>query len=116
MRGKMRRKERVRKKVIGTAERPRLSVFRSLKHISAQIVDDELGKTLAAVTSTSKEFRAASAGAKGKTAKGAEIGKAIARKAIEIGIKRVRFDRGGCAYHGRVRALAEAARKEGLEF
>ncbi|RPJ41776.1 MAG: 50S ribosomal protein L18 [Candidatus Latescibacterota bacterium] len=116
MQGRMRRKERVRKKVAGVAERPRLSVFRSLKHISAQIVDDELGKTLVAVTSTSKEFLAAAAGAKGKTAKSAVLGKAIAEKAIELGIKKVRFDRGGYAYHGRIRALAEAARKAGLEF
>jgi large subunit ribosomal protein L18 len=112
----MRRRRRVRKKVSGVAERPRLSVFRSLKHISVQIVDDDKGKTLAAATSTSKEFQAVAAKAKGKIAKSAELGKVIARKAIELGIRKVRFDRGGYAYHGRIRALAEAARKEGLEF
>jgi large subunit ribosomal protein L18 len=114
--GRLRRKARVRKKISGGADRPRLTVFRSLKHISAQIVDDERGRTLLSITSTSKEFQAAAAEAKGKTAKSAELGKTMARRAIEMGIRKVRFDRNGCAYHGRVRAFAEAARKEGLEF
>jgi large subunit ribosomal protein L18 len=112
----MRRRRRVRKKLSGSSDRPRLSVFRSLKHISVQIVDDERGTTIAAATSTSREFQAAAAKAKGKIAKSAELGKVIAKKAIELGIRKVRFDRGGYAYHGRIRALAEAARKEGLEF
>jgi large subunit ribosomal protein L18 len=116
MQGRLRRKARVRKKVVGDPSRPRLSVFRSLKHISAQIVDDEQGKTLVAVTSTSKEFAAAAKTGKGKLGRSAEVGKTIARLAIEKGIRKVRFDRGGYAFHGRIKALAEAARKEGLEF
>ncbi|MBN1827415.1 MAG: 50S ribosomal protein L18 [Candidatus Eisenbacteria bacterium] len=114
--GRLKRKHRVRKKVSGTPDRPRLSVFRSLKHMNAQLVDDEAGRTLVYATTTSKEFLAGSAEAKNKSERSALLGKILARKAIEQGIKQVRFDRGGYAYHGRVRALAEAARKEGLEF
>lgn len=114
--GRLKRKTRIRKKVIGDPTRLRLSVFRSLKHISAQIVDDEDGKTLVSATSTSKEFRSGLGDAKSKTEISAALGKIVAAKAVEKGISKVCFDRGGNAYHGRVKALADAARKEGLEF
>ena len=103
-----RRHFRVRKKVNGTSERPRLVIYRSLKHIYAQLVDDISHRTLMTVTD---------AGAEGKkTEKSAEVGKRIAEKAKEAGITRVVFDRGGYKYHGRVKALADAAREGGLEF
>lgn len=99
-----RRRARVRGKIRGTAERPRLSVFRSNKHISAQLIDDVEGGTLAAAL-----------GGAGVTAAG-EVGKILAEKASKLGIKKVVFDRGGYKYHGRVKALAEGARKGGLVF
>ena len=103
-----RRHFRVRKKVNGTSERPRLVIFRSLKHIYAQLVDDVSMKTLMTVTD---------AGAEGKkTEKSAEVGKRIAAKAKEAGITKVVFDRGGYKYHGRVKAVADGAREGGLEF
>ena len=106
------RHRRVRAKISGTAECPRLDVFRSNKHIYAQIIDDEAGRTLCAASSTTKDF-----GASGGNKEGAEmVGKAIAEKALALGIKNVVFDRGGYIYHGRVQALAEAARSAGLEF
>jgi len=114
--GRERRRRRIRKKIYGTSERPRLSVFRSLKHMTAQIVDDESRKTLVYMTTTSKEFETGAAEAKGKKARSALLGKLLGQKAVEMGIKQIRFDRGGYAYHGRVRALAEAAREQGLEF
>jgi large subunit ribosomal protein L18 len=114
--GRERRRRRVRKKVYGTAERPRLSIFRSLKHMTAQIVDDEARKTLVYATTTSKEFAAGAAEAKGKKARSALLGKMLGEKAVGMGIKQIRFDRGGYAYHGRIRALADAAREAGLEF
>ena len=104
-----RRHLRVRKKVTGTAERPRLVIFRSLKHISAQLVDDVARKTIATVTSTSIE------GGK-KTEKSTEVGKRIAAKAKDAGITKVVFDRAGYKYHGRVKAVADGAREGGLEF
>jgi len=104
-----RRHLRVRKKVTGTAERPRLVIFRSLKHISAQLVDDVARKTIATVTSTSID------GGK-KTEKSTEVGKRIAAKAKEAGITKVVFDRAGYKYHGRVKAVADGAREGGLEF
>jgi large subunit ribosomal protein L18 len=111
-------KLRIRKRVEGTAERPRLSVFRSVAHIYAQAIDDAAGTTLAAASSGEPSLRAAfSAGAKGGNLKGAEaVGKAIAERLQAKGIKQVVYDRSGFLYHGRVRALAEAARKAGLEF
>lgn len=104
-----RRHLRVRKKVTGTAERPRLVIFRSLKHISAQLVDDVARKTIATVTSTDMT------GGK-KTEKSTEVGKRIAAKAKDAGITRVVFDRAGYKYHGRVKAVADGAREGGLEF
>ena len=109
-----RRHLRVRKKVFGTPERPRLVVYRSLKHIYAQIIDDTIGHTLVAASSLDKEFPK---GKRGSNVEGARIvGELIGKKAIEKGIKKVVFDRGGYKYHGRVKALAEGARAAGLEF
>jgi len=116
------RRERIhlrqRKRIMGTKERPRLSVFRSVAHIYAQVIDDLSGQTLAAAASTDPKLKGAFAkGVRGGNLKGAEaIGKAIAERSIEKGIKRVVFDRGGFLYHGRIRAVADAARKAGLEF
>ena len=104
-----RRHLRVRKKVAGTADRPRLVIFRSLKHITAQIVDDTSGRTLMTVSSTDLTSGK-------KTEKSAEVGKRIAARAKDAGITRVVFDRAGYKYHGRVKALAEAARAAGLKF
>ena len=104
------RKFRTRRKIFGTMERPRLTVYRSLKHIYAQIIDDVDGKTLVAATSN----------AKGVTGTGVKIatavGEIIGKKAIEKGIKQVVFDRGARAYHGRIKALADGARSAGLKF
>ena len=104
---------RVRKKVFGTAERPRLSVFKSEKNIYAQVIDDINGVTLVAASSLDKEF-GESAGSNKDAAK--KVGELVAKKAIEKGIKVVVFDRGGYIYHGRVQELAEGAREAGLEF
>ncbi len=109
------RHARVRAKVSGTTERPRLAVRRSLKHIYAQIVDDVTGRSLAQVASTSEEVRA-KAGEGTKTDVSKIVGELIAAKAKEKGISSVVFDRGGYLYHGRVQAVAEAARSAGLEF
>lgn len=105
----------VRKKVYGTAERPRMAVFRSLNHIYAQIINDDLGTTLAAASSLDAEFKAAELS--GGNVEGAKkVGELVAKKALEQGIKQVVYDRGGSLYHGRVAALAEAAREAGLDF
>lgn len=111
-------KLRLRKRISGTAERPRLSVFRSVAHIYVQVIDDLAGKTLAAASSVEPALKGSWAkDVRGGNAKGAEaIGQAIAERAKEKGISRVVFDRGGFLYHGRIRAIAEAARKAGLEF
>jgi large subunit ribosomal protein L18 len=110
-----RRHRRIRRKVLGTPERPRLCVRRSLQHIYAQVVDDLGGRTLAAASSLTPAIRqACKSGA--KTAVAAVVGKEIARRAVEAGIQQVSFDRGGYKYHGRVRALADAAREGGLAF
>lgn len=102
---------RIRRRLRGTVERPRLAVFRSVKHIYAQVIDDEKGHTLASAASSEKT------GASGGNVAGAKaIGKLIAERAREKGIKAVVFDRGGYLYHGRVKALADAAREAGLEF
>lgn len=109
------RHARVRAKVKGTAERPRLSVFRSNKHLFVQIIDDEKGHTLVSVS----DLKKTKIGTKTKFLKikvAEKIGQEIAKKALEKGIKQVVFDRGGYAYHGRVKAVAEGARKGGLEF
>jgi large subunit ribosomal protein L18 len=110
-----RRRQRVRAKVKGTSERPRLSVARSLRHISAQVIDDEAGKTLVAASSLSKEIRdKVKSGGNVEAARA--VGRLLAEKAAKQNIRKVVFDRGGRIYHGRVKALAEGARKAGLEF
>jgi len=106
---------RVRTKVAGTSERPRLCVFRSLNHIYAQVIDDHSGRTLVAASSLDKTTRAQIKGGS-NVAAAKVIGKAIAERAKAAGIERVVFDRGGYKYHGRVQALAEAAREAGLKF
>jgi len=106
---RLKRRRRVRAKIIGTAERPRISVFRSNRGISVQLIDDLNGVTLAAVQWT--EFRDA-----GKMEQAEQVGKALAERAKSAGIEQVVFDRGGYQYHGRVKALAEAAREGGLAF
>ena len=110
-----RRSERVRTKLRRISDKPRLSIHRSLKHISAQIIDDVGGRTLAHVTSTGKEIAATLKG-KTKTQRAAAIGAEIARQAKEKGIEAVVFDRGFTRFHGRVKALADAAREGGLKF
>ena len=110
-----RRKRRIRKKVHGDAERPRLSVFRSLRHIYAQLIDDDSGVTLATASSLQKEFADKNKNA-GNVADAAKVGQMLAKQATAVGIRQVRFDRNGYQYHGRVRALGEAARKAGLIF
>ena len=109
---------RQRKRISGTPERPRLSVFRSLSHIYAQVIDDMSGKTLVSASTVDASIKGGlEKGVRGGNLKGAEaIGKVIAERSIEKGIKRVVFDRSGFLYHGRIRAVADAARKAGLEF
>lgn len=111
---RVKRHLRVRKKVTGTADRPRLGVFRSLKHISAQIINDEIGQTLVSVSSLEKEIK--DKGSLKKQACAEQVGAILAQRALAKGLKQVVFDRGGYRYHGRVAALAEAARKAGLQF
>ncbi len=113
MRPRWIRHRRVRQRVRGVSGRPRLSVFRSNKQIYAQVIDDEAGRTLAAASSISL---ANNESAEGKIDAASAVGTAIAQGAISAGVKQVVFDRGGYKYHGRVKALAEAARSEGLEF
>ena len=110
--GRTKRKKRIRKKISGTSERPRLSVFRSTEHIYAQIIDDTTGRTLAATSSLAKDV--SSDGTKTDQAKA--VGEAIAKASQAAGVSKVVFDRNGFLYHGRVRALADAARSAGLEF
>lgn len=108
-----RRHQRIRKSLFGTAERPRLNVYRSNKHIYAQLIDDENSVTLASASTVDKELNLESTG----NAQAAEkVGELIAKRAIEKGYKSVVFDRGGYLYHGRVKSLADAAREAGLEF
>jgi len=109
------RRQRVRKKVVGTGERPRLSVFRSVKHIYAQLVDDEKGITLVAASTQSPDVREQLTYT-GNVNAAKIVGAAIARKALDKSIASVVFDRGGNLYHGRIKALAEAAREGGLKF
>ncbi len=105
--------QRLRRKVNGTTERPRLAVFRSVKHIYAQVIDDHAGRTLVAASSNEKNGNAKSGG---NVAGAKEIGKLVAERAKAQGVSKVVFDRGGYLYHGRVKALADAAREAGLEF
>lgn len=112
---RLKRKKRVRRKIAGVAERPRLSVFRSAKHIYAQIIDDQQGRTLAAASTLSKEFRAQGAELK-KTEAAKLVGKLLAERAKAAGISKVAFDRNGFLYHGRIKELADSCREHGLEF
>ena len=112
---RIKRKKRIRTKVQGTAERPRLTVFRSARHIYAQVIDDQRGQTLAAASTMEKELRE-SGGFENKKAAAAEIGKRIAQRAANKGITAVVFDRNGYMYHGRVKAVSESARENGLDF
>ncbi len=112
---RLKRKMRIRKKLHGTPERPRLSIFRTDKHIYAQIIDDVLGATLVTASTRAAEYRELEA-PKGKVEAAKQIGHLIAKKAQASGISKVVFDRNGFIYHGRVRALADAAREAGLEF
>ena len=111
-----RRQFRTRKNIFGTSERPRLSVFRSDKHIYAQLIDDHAGKTLVAVGSTAGDVRGGDLKNGGNVAAAKKVGAAIAAKAKAAGISLVAFDRGGRMYHGRIKALADAARAGGLKF
>jgi large subunit ribosomal protein L18 len=114
-RQQLRRQRHVRKKARGTADRPRLTVFRSLQHIYCQVIDDDAGKTLASASTREKEI--ADQVKYGGNKKAAEaVGRTIAERAKAAGVKQVCFDRGHDKYHGRIAALADAARKEGLEF
>ena len=112
--GRGRRKVRIRKKVFGTAERPRLSVFRSAKHVYAQVIDDEKGVTLATMSTLGKEQRGKVTGK--KVDKATHVGEALAKECKAKNITKVVFDRNGYMYHGRVKAIADGARKGGLEF
>ncbi len=115
--GRIRRRKRVRKKIVGGAELPRLSVFRSLKHTYAQIIDDTDGVTLVSASTLSDEVKKELGnGGHTKTDASKAVWKVLAQRALDRGIKRISFDRGGYLYHGRVRALADAARASGLEF
>ncbi|MCL2083933.1 MAG: 50S ribosomal protein L18 [Oscillospiraceae bacterium] len=107
-----RRHRRVRGKINGTAERPRLNVFRSLNHIYAQLIDDTAGKTLVSMSSQDKAVSESA----GNCAAASKVGKLLAEKAVKAGVTEVVFDRGGYLYHGRVKALAEGAREGGLKF
>jgi large subunit ribosomal protein L18 len=109
-----RRHFRVRKKVAGTADRPRLAVFRSNKHISAQVIDDRSGRTLASASTVEKSVR--DAGGTGNKSAATTVGRLVAERAKAAGVEKVVFDRGGFQYHGRVAAVADAAREAGLEF
>lgn len=111
-RARLHRHRRVRGRIFGTGERPRLNVFRSASNIYAQIIDDSKGVTLAAASSLEKGFE----GSGGNKEAAAKVGEALAKRAAEKGIKQVVFDRGGYLYHGRVKELAEGARKGGLQF
>lgn len=107
-----RRHYRVRRRIHGTADRPRLSVYRSNRYVYAQIIDDEAGRTLASASSQEPELRDRKLSVETAT----EVGKLIGTRAREAGVKSVLFDRGGFLFHGRIKALADAAREEGLEF
>ena len=112
--GRIRRHRRVRKKIHGTAARPRLAVFRSNKHLSVQVIDDDAGATLAAASTNEADLRSAGSGSSVEAA--ARVGQLIAERAKAAGVDPVVFDRGGFAYHGRIAAVATAAREAGLEF
>ncbi len=111
-----RKKERVRRKITGTQERPRLSVFRSLSNVYAQVIDDTKGVTLVEASSISKEVADQIKDAKGKVSKSKFVGQLVAKRAVEKGITSVVFDRNGYNYHGRIKAVADGAREGGLKF
>ena len=111
---RLRRHSRVRKKIYGTAARPRLAVFRSNKHLVLQVIDDESGRTVAAASTNEAGERATGGG--GSVAAATRMGQLVAERAKAVGVEKVVFDRGGFAYHGRVAAAADAAREAGLEF
>ena len=112
---RLRRHRRVRKRVVGTPERPRLDVFRSLRHIYAQVIDDSQGHTLVSASTIDPEVETQLQGLT-KTEQARVVGKVLAERALKQGVKQVVFDRGGYVYHGRVKTLADAAREGGLEF
>lgn len=112
---RLKRKKRIRKKMVGTENRPRLCVFRSAKHIYAQVIDDSRGHTITAASSVEKTVRGTSE-SKNKVTMANMVGKIIGRRALEKGIEKVVFDRNGFLYHGRVKAVSEGAREAGLEF
>jgi len=105
--------DRIRRRISGSQERPRLAIYRSLKHIYAQVIDDRKGHTLASASSNEKSSSVSNGG---NLAGAKEVGKLVAERALASGIKKVVFDRGGYLYHGRIKALADAAREAGLEF
>jgi large subunit ribosomal protein L18 len=113
---RLKRKQRIRKRITGTPERPRLSVYRSLNHIYAQAIDDVQARSLAQVSSRSKEVQEKLEGKNNKTGVSKIVGMVIADKLMALGIKKIVFDRGGYRYHGRVKAVADGAREKGLEF
>lgn len=113
--GRQQRHRRIAKKIRGSDSQPRLVIFRSKKHIYAQLVNDSIQKVLAGCSTLSKEFKTKNEKTTGKDA-AREIGKTIAQKALSLGIKSIRYDRGGYKYHGRVKSLAEGAKKGGLNF
>ena len=112
---RLKRKKRIRKKLVGTENRPRLCVFRSAKHIYAQLVDDSVGRTLVAASSMEKDVRQAPE-TTNKIAVANTVGKIIGQRALEKGVKQVVFDRNGFLYHGRIKAVSEGAREAGLKF
>ncbi len=113
---RLKRKKRIRKRVRGTTERPRLTVFRSAKHIYAQIINDDTGQSLVSASTLSKEVSERTQKLQGKVSASLEVGKLIAARALAKGIKKVVFDRNGFLYHGRVKAVANGARESGLDF
>ncbi len=112
---RLKRKKRIRKNLVGSANRPRLCVFRSARHIYAQVIDDSLGQTLAAASSTEKAVRENSK-EKNKVTDANTVGKIVGQRAMAKGVKQVVFDRNGFLYHGRIKAVSEGARKAGLKF
>jgi large subunit ribosomal protein L18 len=110
------RKKRIRKQIQGTAERPRLCIYKSLRHLHVQLIDDAAGRTIAAATTNSKEFKAEGRKTFANREFAKRLGKVIAEKALAAGVKSVVFDRSGYPYHGVVKAFAEAAREGGLQF
>ena len=113
---RLKRKKRVRKKIKGIPETPRLSVFKTPRHIYAQIIDDSIGRTIVAASTISKDVKSKAKGISGNIKGAILVGESIGKKGIEKGIKRIVFDRNGFHYHGRVKALADAAREVGLKF